>query len=225
MKKATKIFLTNWVNFVLISILVSIHLFVRAYLVSSITIEDKEDLWSVLLSVLFRYGTIFCIGFFILITLLDILLLCLNKQSQYSKITKIVLTNWINFASVFITVYVIVCMGIVIEESYSIKQTGSWMSAFLLVLFLAAYGVLGYGMIFWIGFFIAITSLDILFFSFNKQFKYTNYKLATEWILISSPFIIYWVIRDGSWILLVAVLAFLVGQILRKPRISKILQS
>jgi hypothetical protein len=76
---------------------------------------------------------------------------------------------------------------------------------------------------FWLGFFMLIGILDVVLFSFNKEPRYTNYKLALEWIVISSPFI-YWLIKYNQWIFLVAILAFLIGQYLRRPFIFRILQ-
>jgi hypothetical protein len=128
------------------------------------------------------------------------------------EVMKIVLTNWINVASIFIAVYVAGFISAVVKDKFKFNEA----------LFGTTYSILGYGMIFWIGFFILISLLDILLFSFNRQQQYTNYKLAFEWLLISSPFI-YWLIKYNQWIFLVAIIAFLIGQFLRKPHIFKIL--
>lgn len=125
---------------------------------------------------------------------------------------KIVLTNWINVASIFIAVYVAGFISAIVKDKFKFNEA----------LFGTTYSILGYGMIFWIGFFILISLLDILLFSFNKQQQYTNYKLIIEWVLISSPFI-YWFVKYNQWIFLVAIIAFLIGQFFRKPHIFKIL--
>jgi len=130
------------------------------------------------------------------------------------EVMKIVSTNWVNVIVIFIAVYVAGFISAIVEDRATFSEA----------LFGTTYGILGYGMMFWIGFFILICFLDTLLFSFNKQPQYTNYKLAIEWVLISSPFI-YWLIRYNQWIFLVAVLAFLAGQFLRKAYIFKILQS
>jgi hypothetical protein len=68
-----------------------------------------------------------------------------------------------------------------------------------------------------------IALLDVVLVSFNREPRYTNYKLALEWIIISLPFI-YWLIKYNQWIFLLAILAFLIGQYLRRPYIFKILE-
>ena len=119
------------------------------------------------------------------------------------EVMKIVLTNWINVASIFIAVYVAGFISAIVKDKFKFNEA----------LFGTTYSILGYGMIFWIGFFILISLLDILLFSFNKQQQYTNYKLIIEWVLISSPFI-YWFVKYNQWIFLVAIIAFLIGQFL-----------
>lgn len=130
------------------------------------------------------------------------------------EVIKIILTNWINVVVIFIAVYFASFISAIVNDKFKFNEA----------LFGTTYAVVGFGMIFWIGFFILITLLDVLLFVFNQQPQYTNYKLVAEWILISSPFI-YWLIKYGQWIFLVAILAFAVGQLLRKPHIFKILQS
>jgi len=129
-------------------------------------------------------------------------------------VLKIVLTNWINFLVIFLALFVAGFISAVVKDKFNFNEA----------LFGTTYSMLGYGMIFWIGFFILISLLDILLFSFNRQQQYTTYKLAFEWLLISSPFI-YWFFKYNQWIFLVAIVAFLIGQFLRKPYIFKILLS
>lgn len=129
------------------------------------------------------------------------------------EIMKIVLCNWVNVVVIFVAVYVAGLISSMINDKFTFNEA----------LFGTTYSVVGYGSIFWIGFFIVIALLDVLFFSFNREPRYTNYKLALEWIIISSPFI-YWLIKYNQSIFLVAILAFLIGQYLRRPYILKILQ-
>ena len=126
------------------------------------------------------------------------------------KVMKIILSNWVNVLVIFIGVYVAGFISAMVNDKFTFNGA----------LFGTTYAVVGYGMIFWIGFFVVIVLLDILLFSFNREPQYTNYKLAFEWLLISSPFII----KYNEWIFLVAVLFFLLGQYLRRPYIFKILQ-
>ena len=129
------------------------------------------------------------------------------------EIVKIVLCNWVNVVVIFVAVYVAGFISSMINDKFTFNEA----------LFGTTYSVVGYGSIFWIGFFIVIALLDVLLFSFNREPRYTNYKLALEWIIISSPFI-YWLTKYNQWIFLVAILAFLIGQYLRRPYILKILQ-
>lgn len=137
-----------------------------------------------------------------------------SKRIAMKEVIKIVLTNWVNVVAILISVYIYAFILAYSDKTFNFKQS----------IFSANYLVFLYGILLWIGFFILIVLLDILLFGFNKQPQYTNYKLAAEWILISSPFI-YWLVKYNQWIFLVAVLAFLVGQFLRKAYIFKILES
>lgn len=128
------------------------------------------------------------------------------------EVMKIVLTNWINLSVIFFAVFVAGFISAMINDKFSFSEA----------LFGTAYSVVGYGMLFWLGFFILIGVLDIVLFSIMRQPQYVNYKLALEWLLISLPFI-YWLIKYNQWIFLVAILAFLIGQFLRRPHIYKIL--
>ena len=122
-------------------------------------------------------------------------------------------TNWINLAIIFISAFLFAFFNSIISIKFTVGEA----------LFGATYLVIGYGIMCWIGFFVVIALLDVILFSFNKEPRYTNYKLAIEWIIISLPFI-YWLIKYNQWIFLVSVLAFCIGQYLRRSYIFKILQ-
>jgi hypothetical protein len=79
-------------------------------------------------------------------------------------------------------------------------------------------------MIFWIGFITFLLILDLIMFSFLREQQYVTLKLTMEWLIISAPFI-YWFLKYGQWIFLVAVFAFLLGQYLRRPYIIRILDN
>jgi len=129
------------------------------------------------------------------------------------EIMKIVLSNWVNVLVIFVIVYVAGFISAMINDKFTFNEA----------LFGTTYSVVGYGSIFWIGFFIVIALLDVLLSSFNREPRYTNYKLVLEWVIISTP-IIYWLIKYNQWIFLVAILAFLIGQYLRRPYIFRILE-
>lgn len=134
--------------------------------------------------------------------------------SAIKQVFKVVLTNRINILVVFVFVFLFGFFSAIINEQFSIGEA----------LFGTTYGVVLYGIMFWIGFVLCVSVLDIVLFSFYTEPKYTTYKLVIEWVLISSPFI-YWIFRYNQWVFLVAVLAFLIGQYLRRPYIFKILEN
>ena len=135
-----------------------------------------------------------------------------NSVLSIKQVFQVLLTNWINLAIILISTFLYAFFNSIISVKFTVKEA----------LFGATYLVLGYGIMFWTGFFTIIVLLDILLFSFNRESRYNNYKLALEWVIISTPFI-YWIIKYDQWIFLVAILAFLIGQYLRRPYIFRIL--
>lgn len=75
-----------------------------------------------------------------------------------------------------------------------------------------------YGMMFWGLFILSLVILDMLLIVRNQN--NLKVKLLLEWLIISSPFI-YWTVRYKVWIFLVAIIAFLITQLLREKVISK----
>jgi len=130
------------------------------------------------------------------------------------KVIRIILSNWINLLTIFIVVYVVGFLSAIINDKFTFSEA----------LFGTTYSVVGYGLLFWIGFIICILVLDIVLFSIDKKPQNTTIKLFIEWLIISAPFI-YWLIKYGEWIFIVAILAFLLGQYLRRPYIFRILAS
>ena len=127
------------------------------------------------------------------------------------EVIKIILSNWINLLTIFVVVYIVGVISAIIEDKFTFGEA----------LFGTIYSIILYGLMFWIGFIACILILDIILFSFNRNSKYTAAKLLAEWTIIIAPFI-YWVVRYGEWIFLVGILAFLLGQYLRKPLILRI---
>jgi len=129
------------------------------------------------------------------------------------EVMRIVFTNWINALTVYSCIFLALFIGDLIPGISTIKE--------------ALYNTFGslivYYLHFWLGFTLLIALLDVVLFSFNREPRYTNYKLALEWIIISLPFI-YLLIKYNQWIFLLAILAFLIGQYLRRPYIFKILE-
>lgn len=128
------------------------------------------------------------------------------------KVLKIALTNWVNILTVYIFMFGWLLISELVPGIATLKD--------------ALYNTFGslmvYYLPFWLGFSMLIALLDFLFFSIDKKPQYTNYKLIFEWLLISLPFV-YWLIEYNQWIFLVAILAFSIGQYLRRPYIFKIL--
>jgi hypothetical protein len=127
-------------------------------------------------------------------------------------VIKIILSNWINLLTVFVVVYSVGVVSAMAGDKFS------WKGA----VFGTAYAVLGYGMIFWIGFAICILILDMLLFGIDRNPGNTTIKLFVEWLVIGCPFV-YWLLVYREWILIAVVLSFLFGQYLRRSHINKIL--
>jgi hypothetical protein len=123
---------------------------------------------------------------------------------------KILKTNWINVLGVFVTVFIYSFLKTYTTSTFTLYQT--FFSTLILVCL--------YGVIFWIAFVIVLIILDVLLKI--KSSNTLQKKLILEWILISAPFF-YWVIKYEQWIFLVAIITFLITQILRKKLILKIL--
>lgn len=128
------------------------------------------------------------------------------------QLFQILLTNWVNLVVILISTFIFSIINSIVSANFTFGEA----------LFGSAFLVLGYGIMFWLGFFTLIGILDVVLFSIMKQPQYLNYKLTLEWIIISLPFI-YWFIKYNQWIFLVAILAFFIGQYLRRPHIFKIL--
>ncbi|MGN6266162.1 MAG: hypothetical protein ACTHM5_10845 [Ginsengibacter sp.] len=121
------------------------------------------------------------------------------------EIVKIFLSNWINLLTIFISLFIITFLSAIIQDKFTFSDA----------VFGTTFSILAYGMIFWIGFIIFILILDVILFGLIRGLGSVTYKLLAEWIIISAPFI-YWLIKYREWIFMVAVLAFLLGQFLRR---------
>jgi len=132
--------------------------------------------------------------------------------STIKQVFKVVLTSRVNLLTIFTITYIVTVISGVTNDNLSVGQS----------LFGSLYSVLGYGIMFWIWFILLITVLDVLLFGFDKRVEYVNAKLLLEWAIISFPFV-YWLVKYNQWVFLAALIAFLMGQIIRKPMILKIL--
>ncbi len=129
------------------------------------------------------------------------------------EIIKIVLSNWINVVVIFILVYFVKCISFLKDGRFTFRES----------LETPLYHIFGYGFLFWLIFLFLISVSDLLLFGFSRELKYTGYKLLLQWLIVSLPFI-YWIVRDNARIFLVAMLAFLLGQYLRRGYILNILK-
>ncbi|MFN3664864.1 MAG: hypothetical protein ACK4S0_01820 [Sediminibacterium sp.] len=130
---------------------------------------------------------------------------------------KIIITNWVNIVGVFIAVYIYGVINTLVDPEVANGTVDTLRLAFLGSLF----GIVLYGMIFWIGYIVALIFLD--FILIGKDEKNLYLKLMIQWGLISLPFI-YWLFRYEQWVFLVAVIAFFITQNLRKNKIIKLLE-
>ncbi len=125
-------------------------------------------------------------------------------------------TNWINLLGIFLAVYLSYIAITLAEMQHDLFTS-------LKIAFLGSvFGIILYGAMFWIGFLVLMFILDMLLM--NKQMKNVNSRLLLQWLIISIPFV-YWLVKYSEWIFLVAVLAFLITQYIRKEKILKILSA
>ncbi|MDQ1859356.1 MULTISPECIES: hypothetical protein [unclassified Chryseobacterium] len=126
---------------------------------------------------------------------------------------KILRTNWINILGVFIF---LLTYSIIFNFTVDDGVTRNFFQSIFAAIFL----ILLYGIMFWAGFILALIILDLILIVPNQD-KLTL-KLLFEWAIISIPFI-YWAIMYEKQrnIFIVAIIALLITQLLRKKLITK----
>lgn len=126
---------------------------------------------------------------------------------------RILRTNWINMLGVFIF---LLTYSIIFNSTVDDGVTRNFFQS----IFAAVFVIFLYGIMFWAGFIIALIILDLILIVPNQD-KLTL-KLLFEWAIISIPFI-YWAIiyEKHRNIFIVAIIAFLLTQLLRKKIIEK----
>lgn len=123
---------------------------------------------------------------------------------------KIIKTNWINILGVFLSLFI---YSIILNiTSDGVMQT--FFQSILAALVLVSL----YGILFWVMFAILLVILDIVLIVRSKN--NLKLKLLLEWLIISCPFL-YWTAKYNEWIFLVAIIAFLITQLLREKLITK----
>ena len=118
----------------------------------------------------------------------------------------VIRTNWINIISVFVITYFYVITDVLLHSG-----------TFIQAVFGGLISICLYGMMFWGLFVASLVALDLLVIMRNKN--HLKAKLLIEWLIISSPFI-YWTIKYKEWIFAVAIVAFLISQLLRERLIK-----
>ena len=130
---------------------------------------------------------------------------------------KIFMTNWVNLVGIFLAAYLFTIITEIVKL-FPNKLTSDEILNSLFVGFLGGlFGILGYGLIFWLGFLLAIFLLDMILMSPKRE--NLRIKLLFEWIAISIPFV-YWGIQYTEWIWFILVLCFLLTQLLREKKIQ-----
>lgn len=124
---------------------------------------------------------------------------------------RIILTNWVNILGVFLTVFCFTLFENMLDESLSYNLLPSAFSALILVCL--------YGMMFWAYFLLSLIILDLLLIAKRKNLITM---LLVEWLIIAAPFT-YGILIYKQWIFLVAIIAFLITQLMRKRLIVKII--
>jgi hypothetical protein len=128
---------------------------------------------------------------------------------------KVLTTNWINIVGVFTVLLIYTTIYGLVDSNVSRNIFQAIIASLI--------GIILYGAIFWAGFLILITILDLVLIIPNP--KYLKVKLIIEWIIISSPFI-YWAIKyeEQRTLYFIAIIAFLVTQLIREKYIVKALK-
>jgi uncharacterized membrane protein len=97
--------------------------------------------------------------------------------------SQILKTVWINLIGIFVAVY----LSGIITEVAKIKDFSELGNALQIGLIGGLFGVLGYGLLFWVGFIILIIPIELIFMS--PDIKRIKTVLVFEWLIISIPFI------------------------------------
>ena len=119
----------------------------------------------------------------------------------------IIKTNWVNIVGVFLVTLFYVFINALL---HSATPEQAAFGAFLLV---CAYGFMSWGF-----FILALILYDLIFIVSNQ--RKLKAKLLSEWANISAPFI-YWTIKYSEWVFAVAIIAFLITQLLRAKKIRQ----
>ena len=119
----------------------------------------------------------------------------------------VIKTNWINITGVFLITYFYVITDVLLHSGTFIQAIVGGLISICL-----------YGMMFWGLFVVSLIVLDLLVIMRNKN--HLKAKLVIEWLVISSPFI-YWTIKYNELIFAVAIVAFLISQLLRERLIRQ----
>jgi hypothetical protein len=127
-------------------------------------------------------------------------------------------TVWINILGIFLSAYLFGIISELAKLNFNNVSSSELTNSLAIGFFGGLFAVIGYGFIFWLGFIVVISLLELTLMSNNKE--RVKAVLLIEWIIISSPFI-YWTFQYSQWIFLVAVIAFLITQFIRKKRIFK----
>lgn len=127
---------------------------------------------------------------------------------------KIFLTNWINIVGVFTVLLIYTTIYGLVDPNISRNIFQAIIASLI--------GIILYGAMFWAGFLILITILDLVLIIPNP--KHLKVKLIIEWIIVSSPFV-YWAIKyeEQRTLYFIAIIAFLVTQLMREKYIVKAL--
>ena len=123
---------------------------------------------------------------------------------------KIILTNWINVLGVFLVVF---------ASSFVLALTDTNLSYNIFQSIIAAlFLVCGFGIMFWALFIVSLVILDVIIIIPNK----INLKngLIIEWLIISVSSA-YLAIKYHEWIVVIAIIAFFITQLLREKLIRK----
>ncbi|WP_026838886.1 hypothetical protein [Gillisia sp. JM1] len=140
-------------------------------------------------------------------------------MNKVKNTLKILSTNWVHFVGFYVTTY----LSLILFKLIGIEGSANeeWNAILFLSLLTIPLLFFVYGLRIIGGFLIAIILLDII--SFNLKTSRIKLILLIEWLLIIPPFI-NWAFEYEYWLWITLSISFLITQLFRKRKITKIIK-
>ncbi len=138
-------------------------------------------------------------------------------MKRLKRTLKIISTNWVHLVGFYVTtLFSLILFSFFGLEGYT---TETWTQALFLNLIMILFLIFGYGLMFLVGFYVALIIMDSIGFNMTKT--KTDFILLLEWIIIVPPFVT-WAFKYDYWLWLTLIISFAVTQWIRRRKIEKI---